>query len=236
MFIQFGNKIVTYNNTIIDFDNIIKIDNPPSSLIKFTDLLTLTDNGDKLYFIIRHGDKAPDESLSTAGIEHSKTVGTDTLAKVEIYPVGNVYAESSVNRTNRTRDTAYYIMQARNDNVYAQTDIPTSPKIHNDVYGGATKIGDWNALERFCKDPNQRQFISKVSNDILVHMLAVGNKALNIFVTHDYVTAPLMSYVSAFSYIPHTTSEYIVKYLNGVAFLKKPNGTLQFYLIDCLHD
>lgn len=232
--LKYNGRVLKFNNRILGYDaSIIEY---PTTYTNLSDLISYVEAGDQLIMLIRHAAKTSGGSLSETGIIQSRAIGAYTANYLDKFPLGDIYCEGS-NTNNRTRDTAWYITDEREDNVYTQDTVPKSDIINENAFGEVSDIGDWNDLHSFCANQANRSFIDSKTSEIMAHIeSAATTKKLAVFATHDYLLTCCISSISHYEFIPNVVNgEYIVQVLNGVAIIKKPSGQKKLYFVDALN-
>ena len=211
---------------------------------------------DKLIVVLRHAEREDDitmaSPLTANGIEQSKQVGKDLVNSPDPYFAGSQYV--------RTHQTYNNIAIGRNDSLGRSSGADTlgdTMFVLNE--GWFTKNFDLYFMATFRENDDGRGVITKwaaeggytdvfydlaprsseLLEDYLFPALDMSGKRFGVFISHDVMIIPLVSYVSeqriTFNYYKavkgDSEGDNWLNYLAGIAVILKPDGSREFFAV-----
>ena len=211
---------------------------------------------DKLIVVLRHAEREDDitmaSPLTANGIEQSKQVGKGLVNSPDPYFAGSQYV--------RTHQTYNNIAIGRNDTLGRSSGADTlgdTMFVLNE--GWFTKNFDLYFMATFRENDDGRGVITKwaaeggytdvfydlaprsseLLEDYLFPALDMSGKRFGVFISHDVMIIPLVSYVSeqriTFNYYKavqgDSEGDNWLNYLAGIAVIVRPDGSREFYAV-----
>ena len=188
---------------------------------------------DRIIYLVRHSKRGKDYS-STGGLTPN---GKSWAREVGEHYVGGIagnktyYGSTSV---VRCVETSYYVAMGRNDSSIASMD-----DIHNpvEVIESSYIVGSTSGMSNICKyyDNNASSVGTKATEVINTLCAMTVGKKFSWFTSHDYLTIPLVEWVSN-KKIDFVSNRTWINFMSGVAIIVHKDKTWEVYPVRNLDD
>ena len=188
---------------------------------------------DRIIYLVRHSKRGKDYS-STGGLTPN---GKSWAREVGEHYVGGIagnktyYGSTSV---VRCVETSYYVAMGRND-----SSITSMNDIHNpvEVIESSYIVGSTSGMSNICKyyDNNASSVGTKATEVINTLCAMTVGKKFSWFTSHDYLTIPLVEWVSN-KKIDFVSNKTWINFMSGVAIIVHKDKTWEVYPVRNLDD
>ena len=240
-FVCDGRILLWHTPTALDWNNKYVRESSVEAFVPLETVLAGLADGEKVVAVLRHAERGEDYSttgpLNDNGVAQALSLGQKLQGDMDIY-----YAASPSTRTHQTCNN---IAKARGD---ADTLADTL-----DFLGGTWFVkdttaynkykdehsGSWNVTTKWLYENAYADAFYEVAprsteylDDKILPAFEKSGKRYGIFVSHDLLIIPLVSYFSKNRIdLKYYSTKKWLNYLAGVAIVLKPDGSRRFYAV-----
>ena len=227
--------------TALDRNNLYVRESAVSSFVSIRSVMDGLAEGEKVVVMLRHAERGDDYSstgpLNDNGIKQARTLGEKLQGYGDIY-----YAASSAFRTHQTcnniakgsgqADTLADTLEFLGGTWFVK-DTVAYERYKND------HNGSWNVTSKWLYEgsyadafydlaPRSTEYL----DDHLIPAFERSGRRYGIFISHDLLIIPLVSYFSKNSIdLKYYSNKRWLNYLAGIAVVLRPDGSRRFYAV-----
>lgn len=205
--------------------------------------------GEKLVVMLRHAERentiSKETPLTDNGRLQSQQLGDKLKGGPEIYYAGSEYVRTHQTYNNIAigrgdADTLGDTMAVLNEGWFVKNQMSYYMALYNENDDGRGVTTRW-AFEGGYDDAfyDLKTRSSELLEDHIIPALENSGKTIGVFITHDIMLIPLVSYVSEgridLRYY-ESPEDHWLNYLAGIAVVLKPDGTKVFYAVKGLDE
>ena len=212
-------------------------------------VFALLAEGEKLVVMLRHAERentiSKETPLTDNGRLQSQQLGDKLKGGPEIYYAGSEYVRTHQTYNNIAigrgdADTLGDTMAVLNEGWFVKNQMSYYMALYNEEDDGRGVTTRW-AFEGGYDDAfyDLKTRSSELLEDHIIPALENSGKTIGVFITHDIMLIPLVSYVSEgridLRYY-ESPEDHWLNYLAGIAVVLKPDGTKVFYAVKGLDE
>ena len=227
--------------TALDRNNLYVRESAVSAFVSIRSVMDGLAEGEKVVVMLRHAERGDDYSssgpLNDNGIKQARALGEKLQGYGDIY-----YAASSAFRTHQTcnniakgsgqADTLADTLEFLGGTWFVK-DTVAYERYKND------HNGSWNVTSKWLYEgsyadafydlaPRSTEYL----DDHLIPAFERSGKRYGIFISHDLLIIPLVSYLSKNSIdLKYYSNKRWLNYLAGIAVVLRPDGSRRFYAV-----
>ena len=205
--------------------------------------------GEKLVVMLRHAERentiTKETPLTDNGRLQSQQLGAKLVGGPEIYYAGSEYLRTHQTYNNIAigrgdADTLGDTIKVLNEGWFVKNQMSYYMALYNENDDGRGVTTRWafeGGYDGAFYDLKTRS--SELLEDHIIPALENSGKTIGVFITHDIMLIPLVSYVSEgridLRYY-ESPEDHWLNYLAGIAVVLKPDGTKVFYAVKGLDE
>ena len=240
-FVCDGQTLLWRTPTALDWNNLYVRESAVSAFVSLKSLMDSLGEGERVVAMLRHAERGSDYSsagpLNENGIQQALSLGEELKGFDDIY-----YAASPAFRTHQTcsniakgsgrADTTSDTLEFLGGTWFVK-----DTAAYNNYK--SEHSGSWNVTTKWLYEGSYADAFYELAprsteylDDHIIPAFERSEKRYGIFISHDLLIIPLVSYFSKNSIdLKYYSNKRWLNYLAGIAVVLRPDGTRRFYAV-----